>query len=127
VNLAATDALAAASCAPGRRLDRAALGLRDRRDRRTCVAARRFDVVTRPIDPESAGRQLAALASPGANVIMAGCESATQIPLRQSLSQAGLSVRTAWDRKQAVDLADTVAARDRHRRSRGRRRRAASS
>jgi hypothetical protein len=68
----------------------------------------RFDVVTRPVDPESAGRQLAALAKAGANVIMAGCESATQIPLRQGLSQAGLSVRTAWDRKQAVDLADTV-------------------
>jgi CheY-like chemotaxis protein len=68
----------------------------------------RFDVVTRPIDPESAGRQLAALASPGANVIMVGCESATQIPLRQGLSQAGLSVRTAWDRNQAGDLADTV-------------------
>jgi hypothetical protein len=68
----------------------------------------RFDVVTRPVDPESAGRQLAALAKPGANVVMAGCESATQIPLRQGLSQAGLAVRTAWDRKQAVDLADTV-------------------
>ena len=39
---------------------------------------------------------------------MVGCESATQIPLRQGLSQAGLSVRTAWDRKQASDLADTV-------------------
>jgi CheY-like chemotaxis protein len=68
----------------------------------------RFDVVTKPVDPESAGRQLAALASPGANVVMVGCESATQIPLRQGLSQAGLSVRTAWDRKQAGDLADTV-------------------
>ena len=68
----------------------------------------RFDIVTRPVDPESAGRQLAALASPGANVIMVGCESATQIPLRQGLSQAGLSVRTAWDRNQAGDLADTV-------------------
>ena len=67
-----------------------------------------FDVVVRPIDPEAVRRQLAPLAPAGGNVIMVGSESATQIPLRQGLLQAGMSVRTAWDRKQAGDLADAV-------------------
>jgi len=68
----------------------------------------RFDVVTRPVAPESVRQQLAELAPAGANVIMVGSESATQIPLRQGLLQAGMSVRTAWDRKQAGELADAV-------------------
>jgi hypothetical protein len=118
VNLAATDALAAATALRAGGLTVPLWGCAIAATGERAWPLGRFDVVTRPIDPESAGRQLAALASPGANVIMAGCESATQIPLRQSLSQAGLSVRTAWDRKQAVDLADTRATRDRHRRSR---------
>lgn len=67
-----------------------------------------FDVVVRPVDPEAVCRQLATLATAGANVIMVCSESATQIPLRQGLLQAGMSVRTAWDRKQAGALADAV-------------------
>jgi CheY-like chemotaxis protein len=67
-----------------------------------------FDVVLRPVDPEIVRTQLASRAPAGANVIMVGSDSATQLPLRQGLLQAGMSVRTAWDRKQAGDLADAV-------------------
>jgi CheY-like chemotaxis protein len=67
-----------------------------------------FDVLPRPVDTEIVRMQLASLAPAGANVIMVGSESATQIPLRQGLLQAGMSVRTAWDRKQAGDLANAV-------------------
>src|SRR5262249_9104664 len=67
-----------------------------------------FDVVERPVDSERAGTRLAPLVNPGANVIMVGSESASLIPLRQGLLQAGMSVRTAWNRDQAVALADAV-------------------
>lgn len=65
-------------------------------------------VVPRPIDPESVHTQLARLVSRGANVIMVGSESATLLPLRQGALLAGLSVRTAWNRAQAAELAQAV-------------------
>jgi CheY-like chemotaxis protein len=67
-----------------------------------------FDVVIRPIGPRRCAGSWRRSHRPAASVIMVGSESATQIPLRQGLLQAGMSVRTAWDRKQACDLADAV-------------------
>jgi DNA-binding response OmpR family regulator len=52
--------------------------------------------------------RLEALAPRGASVIMVGSESGILIPLRQGVQQAGMSVKTAWNRAQAVQLADTV-------------------
>jgi CheY-like chemotaxis protein len=72
------------------------------------LALGRVDVVTRPVDPERVRVRLEALAPRGANVIMVGSESGILIPLRQGVQQAGMSVRTAWNRAQAVQLADTV-------------------
>lgn len=72
------------------------------------LAIGRFDVIVRPIDPERVRAQLAPLAVPDGNVIMVGSESATLIPLREGLTQMGQSVRTAWNREQALELAETV-------------------
>jgi DNA-binding response OmpR family regulator len=72
------------------------------------IALGRLDVLTRPVDPERVRTRLEALAAHGANVIMVGSESGLLIPLRQGVLQAGMSVRTAWNRTQAVQLADTV-------------------
>ncbi len=72
------------------------------------IALGRFDVVTRPVDPERVRTRLEALAPQGASVIMVGSESGILIPLRQGVQQAGMSVKTAWNRSQAIQLADTV-------------------
>ena len=65
----------------------------------------RFEVIARPIDPQSVHAQLAPLAPQGAKVIMVGSDGAALIPLREGLLQGGMLVRTAWNLKQASDLA----------------------
>jgi DNA-binding response OmpR family regulator len=67
-----------------------------------------FDVLTRPVDPEHVRRQVERLAPAKATVVMVGSESAILIPLRQGLLALGATVRTAWNRQQAIDLADSV-------------------
>jgi len=72
------------------------------------VALGRFDVIARPVDAESVRTQLEGRVPAGANVITVGSDSSTLIPLRQGLLQGGMSVRTAWNRQQAADLAASV-------------------
>src|SRR5262249_23706731 len=72
------------------------------------IALGRIDVVTRPVDPVHVCTRLEALAARGANVVMVGSESGLLIPLRQGVQQAGMSVKTAWNRAQAMQLADAV-------------------
>jgi CheY-like chemotaxis protein len=67
-----------------------------------------FDVLTRPVDPEHVRRQVERLAPAKATVVMVGSESAILIPLRQGLLALGATVRTAWNRQQAIELADSV-------------------
>lgn len=67
-----------------------------------------FDVLTRPVDPERVRAQIEPLAPAKATVVMVGSESAILIPLRQGLLALGMSVRTAWNRQQALELADSV-------------------
>ncbi len=66
----------------------------------------RFEVVARPIDPQSVHAQLAPLASQGSKVIMVGSDGAALIPLREGLLHGGMLVRTAWNLKQATELAN---------------------
>src|SRR5262249_39090585 len=68
------------------------------------VALGRIDVLSRPVDPDRVRARLQALAV-GGNVVMVGSESGILIPLRQGVQQAGMSVKTAWNRVQARGLA----------------------
>jgi DNA-binding response OmpR family regulator len=68
------------------------------------IAIGPVDVVARPVDPDAVRARLEACAAAGANVIMVGRESAVLIPLRQGVQQAGMLVRTAWNRTQAMEL-----------------------
>ena len=72
------------------------------------VTLGRFDVIARPVDAEAVRTQLEGRVPAGANVITVGSDSSTLIPLRQGLLQGGMSVRTAWNRQQAADLAASV-------------------
>jgi CheY-like chemotaxis protein len=72
------------------------------------LAIGRFDVIVRPVDPARVRAQLGPLVARDGNVIMVGSESATLMPLREGLTQMGLSVRTAWNPAQAVELAEAV-------------------
>ncbi|MGH7895553.1 MAG: hypothetical protein ACREQL_12855 [Candidatus Binatia bacterium] len=67
-----------------------------------------IDVVPRPVDPLNVGVQLATLAPTGAKVVMVGSDGSALIPLREGLAQGGMSVRTAWNLKQAGELIDGV-------------------
>jgi CheY-like chemotaxis protein len=106
VNLGEAGAIEAAAALRAGDLDTPLFGYVA--DHTNAIALGIVDVVTRPVDPERVRARLAALASHGANVIMVGSESGILIPLRQGVQQAGMSVKTAWNRTQAVQLADTV-------------------
>src|SRR5262249_36212753 len=67
-----------------------------------------IDVIARPIDPERVARPLAVRVPPGSSAIAVGSDGGTLIALRQSLAQAGISIRTAWNLAQASELAASV-------------------
>jgi CheY-like chemotaxis protein/predicted nucleic acid-binding Zn-ribbon protein len=68
------------------------------------VLVGRFDVTTRPIDPDALLALLEGVFSRGTRVVTAGADVDGLISVRQALARLGVSVSMAWDAKQANDL-----------------------
>jgi DNA-binding NtrC family response regulator len=64
----------------------------------------RFDVTSRPIDPDALLTLLEGVFSRGTRVVTAGADVDGLISVRQALARLGVSVSMAWDAKQANDL-----------------------
>jgi predicted nucleic acid-binding Zn-ribbon protein/CheY-like chemotaxis protein len=64
----------------------------------------RFELATRPIDPDALLATLRGVFIRGKRVVTAGADVDGLISLRQALARLGVSVSMAWDAKQAGDL-----------------------
>jgi predicted nucleic acid-binding Zn-ribbon protein len=64
----------------------------------------RFDVTSRPIDPDALLTLLDGVFARGTRVVTAGADVDGLISVRQALARLGVSVSMAWDSKQAADL-----------------------
>ena len=68
------------------------------------LALGRFEVASRPLDPDALIALLPGTFVRGTRVVTAGADVDALISLRQALARLGVSVSMAWDHKQASDL-----------------------
>jgi len=108
VNLAAPGAIATAVALRVAKLDVPLWGCIVASEAPGGAVVGRFEVLARPVDPAAVHAQLGAIAPPSARVVAVGSDAGVLLPLRQGLSKAGISVRTAWDFKQAAMLVDAA-------------------